>query len=146
VGVTLGYRRSRADFHPADIVVTHTQPASATRTFTTDRETTWARVIDSGVRATGRLVSSEAWRLDVEAALMPLTRARLDISLPDKYPGQRLSFEAMAWSGFGRATIERRWGRLSGGLSVWVSGARGYRESARYGQRAGGAALSIGLR
>jgi hypothetical protein len=130
-GVAVGYRQSRADFLPADLVVTHTQPPSETRAFTTDRETTWVRVLESGARA-ARVVSRERWRLTIEGAALPFTRGRLRISLPDKYPGERFSFEAMSFGARGRVVLERHIRTASVGVELTLHGAWPYASTPRY--------------
>jgi hypothetical protein len=145
-GVTLGYQRARSDFLPADIVVTHTQPPSETRMFTTSRETTWSRRLESGVVIRRLLVSPrERWFVRVDAALLPMTRARLDIELPDKYPGQRLAYETMAFGARGSVTVERRWRRYGAGVEAGYAGAWDYPSAGRYTRRAGGVAGFVTL-
>lgn len=48
LAVVFGWQRDRADFLPADRVVTHTQPPSETREFITDRERTVSQTFEVG--------------------------------------------------------------------------------------------------
>jgi len=133
-GVALGYRRSRARFAPGDRIITHSQPASETREFTTARETTVSRVIESGFTTSGRFAMPGGWRLTVRADLLPLTRAKLSVSLPDKYPGEDLSAEARALGANARVALERR-GRVNVGAAFDAGGAWSYRKTQSYGRR-----------
>ncbi len=80
------FRRDRSDFLPADIVVTHSNPPSETRRFTTDREHTTSQVHNLLVDLSKPTVLSARWTLVVGATLSPLVFARLTTRLPDKYP------------------------------------------------------------
>lgn len=145
-GVTLGYQRSRSEFLPADIVVTHTQPPSETRTFTTTRETTWSRRLESGVGIRRQMMSPrETWHVEAEVALLPMTRARLDVDLPDKFPGQRLAYETMAFGLRTRVSVERRWTRYGVGVEGGYGGGWDYRSAGLYSRRAGGIAGYVTL-
>ncbi len=145
-GVTLGYQRARAEFLPADIVVTHTQPPSETRTFTTTRETTWSRRLESGVEIRREMTSPrETWHVAATVALLPMTRARLDVELPDKFPGQRLAYETMAFGLRSRISVERRWRRYGVGVEGGYDTAWDYPSDGRYSRRAGGIAGFITL-
>jgi hypothetical protein len=136
MSLAIGYRRSRADFPPDDRIVTHTQPASVTRTFTTDRETTFSHVIDVGLNAATTRPVSAHWMITGVVALAPVTRARLVTELPDKYPGQDIVFEALAFGCTGSLSIVRAWTHLGAGLGVDAGVARGYHRAADYRQHA----------
>lgn len=143
-GVALGYRRSRARFPPGDRVITHSQPASETREFTTARETTVSRAIESGFTTTGRFAMPGGWRLTVRADLLPLTRAKLSVSLPDKYPGEDISAEAQALGVNARVSFERR-GRVNVGAAFDAGGAWSYRNTRAYGRRSFAVAAFLGV-
>ena len=143
-GVAIGYRRSRARFPPDDRIITHSQPPSETREFTTARETTVSRVIESGFTTSGRFAMSGGWRLTVRADLLPLTRAKLSISLPDKYPGEDISAEAQALDANVRVSFERR-GRVNVGAAIDAGGAWGYKKTQSYGRRNFAVAAFVGL-
>src|SRR5687768_15160742 len=103
----VGWRRDRADFYPADRVVSHTVPPSETRELTADRERTVSQTFEVGVSGTVRARVS-AWRIEASARLVPALRARLLTQLPDKYPGRDIVFTAAGWSGCGRVEVMRR--------------------------------------
>lgn len=144
-GVALGYRRSRADFPPDDRIITHSIPPSETREFTTDRETTVSRVIASGLTARARWRTGARWQVTLDADVLPITRSRLVISLPDKYPGQDIVGDALAFGAKARVTVERRSGHLTAGVAVTTSGAWGYRSTAHYHQQGVGVAAFVGV-
>lgn len=145
IGVAVGYRRSRADFLPEDIYVTHTQPVSTARTFTTTRETTVSGVIQSGVTADARWGPIRGWHVALAAEGLPLTRARLVITLPDKYPAPIVN-DARAFAARGRVTVERPWSRLVVGAAVRASGAWGYRRTAGYHEDGAGVGVFVRIR
>lgn len=144
LGVTIDYRRSRADFRPDDIVVTHTMPASVTRTFTTDRETTISRVIESGVAAV-RTHEVGPWMIDVDAAVLPLSTAQLTIQLPDKYPGQDLIVGVHAISARGGVTVARRAGPIAIGVRASAAGSWSFGATPTYSDRGGGVMAFVRL-
>ena len=143
-GVALGYRRSRARFPPDDRIITHSQPASETREFTSARETTISRVIESGFTTSGRFPIPGGWRLTVRADLLPLTRAKLTVSLPDKYPGEDVTAEAQSLAVNARVSFERR-GRVNIGAAFDAGGARGYKKTQAYGRRNFAVAAFVGV-
>lgn len=139
LALRVAWRRERAEFHPADRVVTHTQPPSETREWTTDRETTVSQTFEAGVEG--------AWRrggLTIGAHASPAINARLLTLLPDKYPGREIIFYAAGWGVGGRAAFTQPLGPVTAG--VWIAGekAGSYRESARYSRSAIAAGLSLG--
>lgn len=144
-GVTLVYRRSRATFPPDDRIITHTQPPSETREFTTARETTTSRNIESGVHAHARFRVRGNWHLTIRSDLLPLARAKLIVSLPDKYPGQDIVAEARAFSAELRTTVERRTTRTRAGVGVDLCGAKGYDRAASFGRRGVSVFLFFGV-
>lgn len=133
-GVTIGYRQSRAIFRPADRVVTHTQPPSVTREFTSDRETTWSHIFESGVTADFTPLSQNGRRLSIAMEALPLTRARLTISLPDKYP-ENISGDAVAFGARGRVTYEQPLARVTIGGAAALDGVWGYQRASKYDLR-----------
>jgi hypothetical protein len=142
LGVTVGYRRSKMDFLPSDRIVTHSQPPSETREPVGGDETTWSHVVESGVTAS-RALALGGWRLDLGAEALPITRARLVVSLPLKYPGEPIRQDTFGIGARGEASLERHLGRVTLGASVSLAGAWGYREKASYHERRTGAALFI---
>ena len=134
----LAWRRDRADFHPADRVVTHTQPPSETREWIIDRETTVAQTFETGVEGTWT-----SGGLTVRAHASPVINSRLLVLLPDKYPGRDIVFYALGWGVGARASFARSVGPVTAG--VWVSGEQfgSYLERARYSRRALAAGVSV---
>ena len=49
----------------------------------------------------------KAWRIELDGDASPTTIARLDIELPDKYPGRVISFTALAFGVSGQLRIIR---------------------------------------
>jgi len=143
LGVSLGYRRSRADFPPDFVNVTHTLPASSSRTFTTDRETTWSQVIESGFTADADWPIGARWRATLSTDALPITRGRLTISLPDKYPGMDINAEALSFGAHVRATIERVTGRCVVGGGATFSGAWSYGRASSYSEHAAGVTIYV---
>jgi hypothetical protein len=147
LGVVLSYRRSKMTFFPADIVVTRGLPPTETRTPTDDPETTWSHVVRSGVSASVPLGSKKGWSVDLDTDATPLTRARLDISLPVKYPNQILKQDTFNFGVTGSLRAERQLGRTTLGVGINLAGVWGYGgTSARYGERALGVGIWIGHR
>jgi hypothetical protein len=135
VGVTVGYRRSAMDFLPSDRIVTRRQPPSETREPVGGDETTWSHVIESGLTAAAPVDLGARWRLLADAEALPLTRARLTISLPLKYPGELIRQDTFSFTARGRLALERHAARVSLGMALTLGGAWGYRSRANYQQR-----------
>jgi hypothetical protein len=145
LGVAVGYRRSRADFPPDFIIVTHTQPPSTSRTFTTDRETTTSQVIESGFTADAGWLIGRAWRVRASVDALPITRGRLTVSLPDKFPGIDINAEALAFGARGRMSVERTVGRITIGAGATLAGAWSYRQTSAYNDRGAGVTAFVTL-
>jgi len=141
-GVTMGFARARADFLPADLVVTHTQPPSVASTFTTDRESTVSRLVQSGFTAAARWPFGHGWHAEIALDGLPIVSARLTTSLPDKFASNIVD-SALSFAVRGRALVEHRLGRMTAGLEVGGSGARGYRHGAAYHERSVAAGLFL---
>lgn len=139
----LGYGRDRAEFLPDDRVVTHTQPPTVTRTFITDRETTIAQIMQAGATAHRDRVK-EAWRARFEVGVQPVVASRLLIRLPDKYPGVDFLYSALGFGGGALWTLEHGGRRVRAGVTLSVSGARAYRNSATYATRRAGVDFFVG--
>jgi hypothetical protein len=77
------------------------------------------------------------WRVAITAEALPIVRARLITSLPDKYDHDIVN-DALAFGASGRMTIEHSWSRLVGGAAVTANGAWGYRRTAEYHQHSVG--------
>lgn len=135
MGVTLGYRRSEMDFLPSDRIVTRSRPPSETREPVGGDETTWSHVIESGVTAAAPFDLGARWRLLANIEALPLTRARLTISLPLKYPGELIRQDTFGFGARGRLAVERHAARVSLGAALTLGGAWGYQSTANYQQR-----------
>jgi hypothetical protein len=135
LGVTAGYRRSEMDFLPSDRIVTRSLPPSETREPVGGDETTWSHVVESGVTLRAPFDVGGGWRLIVDGEGLPLTRARLTISLPLKYPGELIRQDTFSFGARGRLAVERLTGRVSLGASLTLGGAWGYQSGANYQQR-----------
>jgi hypothetical protein len=144
-GATIGYRRSTMDFLPSARIVTHTRPPSETREPVGGDETTWSHVIEWGVTAARTRALSPAWQLTADVEALPVTRARLTVSLPLKYPGELIRQDTFGFGARGRIAVERRVGRLRPGGAVTVGGVGGYRRTARYHERRLGAEVFVRL-
>jgi len=143
LGVTIGYRRSAADFLPSDRIVTRSRPSSETREPVPGHENTAARTIDSGVTAR-RMTTVGGWSFVSTIDVLPLARARLSVELPDKYPGETIAGEVLGFSTRGSVRFEpataARWGvEISGAL------AHGYRQTQTFSGHAIGGALYLRL-
>jgi hypothetical protein len=103
------YRQDRAEFHPADRVVTHTKPPSESREHITTRETTISHVheVRVGVAAGWRM--GRGWRGEASLAAAPTTFARLVTKLPDKYPGRDITFDAIVLAAAADVSLRREW-------------------------------------
>jgi hypothetical protein len=145
LGVVVEYRRSRANFLPDYRVVTHSQPASETREFTTDRETTVSHVLGSGFTADVELAAGAGWRLSVGGDVLPAVRGWLVTKLPDKYPGQDIVAEALNFGAAARLSLERRWARVAAGVRGDARGVWHYHRSAQYRERGAGVAIFVTL-
>jgi hypothetical protein len=121
ISVGYGYRRDRADFLPADIVVTHSSPPSTTRTHTVAREMTTSEQHRIPVRATHERTLGASWSVEAHGELTPMVRARLTTELPDKYPGRKIRSDAV---GFGAAAEVRLVRRTGLPLFVGILGGR----------------------
>lgn len=141
--VVVAWRRDRADFHPADRIVTHTQPPSETREFITDRERTVSQTFEIGVEGVVGAPIGGGWKLEATARLVPALRARLLVQLPDKYPGRDIVFSAAGWSGSGRIDVMRAAGQMDVGAWISVEQAGSYRRTAEFDRTAAAIGLLI---
>jgi len=135
LGVRVGYRRSAMDFLPSDRIVTHTEPPSEVREPVGGDETTWSHVIESGFTATSPPIGASGWRLRAGFEATPITRARLVIALPLKFPGQRIRQDTFGGGFGGWLDIERPVGSLTLGAGLRMSRVWSYGGSARYFER-----------
>ena len=89
LGVTVGYRRSRADFPPDVVVVTHTIPPSTMRTVTSDPETTISQVVESGFIGDAHWRLGGAWHLSASNRRASNHARRADGVAPRQVPRRR---------------------------------------------------------
>lgn len=101
------FRQDHADYLPADVVVTHSNPPSESRRFTTDPEETISRVQELLVDFARAVNVSDRWRVVVGGTVSPLLLARLTTRLPVKYPGQDIVADAKGGGVYGRAQLVR---------------------------------------
>lgn len=146
IGMTFGYRHDAADFLPDDRIVTHTSPASITRTFITDREFTSSQVIAVGADVERVHTLSGGWQIRLGAGVQPLVAARLLIQLPDKYPGVDLTFAAFSAGATAHWSLERNAGRLRLGIAMQAAATHGYRQSSLYSSRGVNVSVFAGTR
>ena len=143
IAVVVGWQRDRADFLPADRVVTHTQPPSETREWITDRERTVSQTFEVGAEGLVTASAGPRWHINAVARLYPAVRARLLVQLPDKYPGRDIVFTAAGWSGSGRVSLTRLFGTAEAGAWVSIEQGGSYRRSADFDRNAAAAGLVI---
>ncbi len=129
------YRRDLADFLPADIVVTHSQPPSVSRRFTTDREQTLSQVHEIPIDASRRAALSSAWRLVVGASVSPIIFARLTTHLPDKYP-EPIVADARAFGIEARVELRRLGRRWPVAFGLGWGKSWSYKASQQFGRDA----------
>jgi len=146
VGLTIGLRHDAADFLPDDRIVTHSLPASTTRTFITDREFTASNVFSFGIDAERVLALDRHWRLSYGAGVKPIMRAQLVVQLPDKYPGVDLTFVAASAGAGAHVAIEHESARWRVGVTMRGVGAWAYRPSAAYTLQSASIAIEAGVR
>jgi len=144
LSITAGYRRDRAEFLPDDRIVTHTVPASMTRTFITDRETTTSQRLAFGLGMERTLAVGNEWTATFGAAAQPVVRAQLVIQLPDKYPGVDLRYTALGAGASAFCTLTRRVGQWHTGVTVNGGGVWAYRSTAAYELRSLSVSVFVG--
>lgn len=133
--LTGAYRRSTMDFLPALRIVTHSRPPSETEEPVGADETTWSHVWTMGLAVSAPLYAGRRWQTAATIEVTPLTLARLDVSLPLKYPGEIISRNTFGLGARGRLSVEYRWTRFGIGGAVTVGGVSGYSTPAHYQER-----------
>jgi hypothetical protein len=91
------YRRDSTRFLPTDRIVTHSNPASISRTPIGGNETTVSETHEFAIGLSRPAALSSRWRLTGGADVFPVLLARLTTRLPKKYPGQDIVFLAKGW-------------------------------------------------
>ncbi len=146
VGMNVGLRHDAAEFLPDDRIVTHSLPASTTRTFITDREFTTSNVFSFGIDAERVHAIDAHWRVRYGADVQPIMRAELLVQLPDKYPGVDLTFVALSAGARAHLALEHERARWRIGVAVRGAGAWAYRPSAAYTKRSVSITVEAGIR
>ncbi|OFW24543.1 MAG: hypothetical protein A3G21_18490 [Acidobacteria bacterium RIFCSPLOWO2_12_FULL_66_21] len=140
-GLGYAHRHDHARFHDGDGITTTAMPASVVHRLVTTREDTTSQLhVVSWIAETSRDVGRRG-SFAVRADIAPLARARLTVVLPDKYPGQRLVFDArIAAASFG---VRYAWmaGKWSVGAGAKAGRTFGWQRSARMTLRS----LSVSL-
>jgi hypothetical protein len=145
LGVTIGYRRTDMDYLPSDRIVTHRRPPSEVREPVAGNENTWSHVLESGFMAGTAVVIGPRWLVTLDLDALPITRARLNVSLPDKYPGEISRADAFSFGAQARLAAARKSPRLSAGAAITLGGAWGYRSTAHYHARHAGGQVFLTL-
>jgi hypothetical protein len=145
IPVRVGYalRRDYADFHPADIVVTHTRPPSTSRRFTTDQEFTTSTVQELTIDASHTFRPAAQWQLVGTLSGSPVVAARIATVLPQKYPGEVIRASAFAAAFAARLQAEAVSGTVRWVASVEWGRATGYQASRSFDRDA--LELSVGV-
>jgi len=144
-GVSGGYRvrLDFADFLDGDKTITRNGVLVSQSTVTT-REYTRAQTHDLFVSATASTTRTSLWQLRVRGDLAPVSLNRLAIELPDKYPGQTLTYQTTNLMTSGRLDVIRGTGRWP--LVFTVLGERSWncREAQWVRRSSVGAGVSVG--
>lgn len=138
----LAYARDQMKFPASISTTTHTMPPSSTSSLSTTRESTTSDVVDLGVRYE-RTRMSGVWEWSGAIDLMPVTSARLTTYLPDKYD-HPVRFNALGFSGAGRAAITRHAGRARIALHAGVGAGREYRKTSAFRREFASAGIAFG--
>ena len=142
--VGYSYRRDRANFLPSDSVTTHTKPPSETRFFNTARETTYSGVQGLDLGIARRHAITNAWSVNWTIDATPITLARLNTVLADKYPGQDIIFIAKAFSAEPSVEFSRAIGGWRLGVRADYAHSWSYSASRQVNRNWTGVGVSIG--
>jgi hypothetical protein len=141
----LRYTQRRADFLPADRVVTHTRPPSETHEFVTTREFTTSHEMRVGMSVAIAGDASGGWRVEAVGAGWPVVGGRLVTELPDKYPGRDIVFGALGFGGEARVTLVRPIGSAMVTVTVHATIVRPYDDASSLRQHTLGAGVTLGF-
>jgi hypothetical protein len=125
-------------------VLTHTNPPSATRRLTLDREQTVSQVHALPIDLARPVKVSLHWTLAGGATLSPLVLARLTTMLPDKYPGQKILFQAKVMELEGRAELARTGGHWPVVFGVKYGKTWSYVKAQQFSRDAAQASVRVG--
>ena len=142
----MGYswRRDRANFLPSDSITQHSQPPSEARFFNPGREVTYSDVHGLQVGLARRHQLANQWSLEWTIDAMPITVARLNTVLPDKYPGRDIIFIAKSFSLEPSVRVSRAIDNWRIEIQANYSESLPYSDSHRFAGRWFGAGVSLG--
>jgi len=138
-GAALGYRYDSARYHKGIGIVTMTAPPSETRRLVTTREFVSSRMLEGAV-----FMSARRRAFAVTADVVPAAAARLQVDLPDKYPGRLLVFGARYSSAGAEVRYARRIGPARAGMGVRAHATWPWRHAAEVHRRSFGVFLEMG--
>lgn len=143
----LGYvfRRDVTEFRSTERLLTHSNPASASRTPINTHETTISSVQEIPFGVSRQIAVARGWVLTAGTDVAPVATARLTTILPEKYPGQEIVFEATVATLAARAQVD--WVRQRWPLTLVVEYGRtwSYRSSNQFGRDSLKAGVRFGL-
>lgn len=122
IGLRYEYRRDHARFNDGDGITTTSTPRSVTHRLVTTRETTTSQIHTVSWLAEREQTAGRHGTVAVRVNASPVALARLIVELPDKYPGQRLAYQAKVAA----VGVDVRYRRALGGWMVGA-GVRGER-------------------
>ena len=129
--VGYSFRRDHSQFLPTDRIVTHTNPPSEVRSPTFGRETTISQAHEIAIEVSRPGTLAQVWRLVPIAEFSPLIFGRLITTLPDKYPGRDIIFDAKSIGvGAGLQFVRRQ--RVPVVVSLRYRQAWGYQRARQY--------------
>jgi hypothetical protein len=145
VRMSVGYRLrwDRFDFHVGHTTTTRNGVLIAAGDVTSP-EMTDSKLHEflAGFRAARRLAGG--WHLNVSGEMSPMTRARLSVQLPEKYPGEDLVFLARVFATSARVAIAHDGKRWPVEIAARVGRTWSYRSTERLSLSTLGIALSAG--
>ncbi len=136
------YRRDMTEYHSNERIVTHSQPRSETRTPINTHETTISNVHEVAVGLAKEGPVAGRWRLLAGADISPVMLARLTTILPEKYPGQRILFQAKGAALAARVQLVQQRSRWPIALTAHYGRTWSYRASSQFDRDA----LQVGVR
>lgn len=126
-GLGYVYRRDTADYHEGTRITTMTKPPSELRELVTTREFVTSRIHEVQWFAEWTPRPSLAFTVTASPAVL----ARLEIELPDKYPGELLRFDAAAGLLSAEAMLSRDAGPVHLAFGLRAAQSFSWREASR---------------
>lgn len=139
------YRRDVTEFHSTERLLTHSRPPTESRTPISTHETTISQVQEIPVGVSKQVAMRSRWLLTAGADFSPIASARLTTELPEKYPGQEISFEAKIATLTARAQVDGRLGHWLVTLRVAYGRTWSYRSSEQFSRDSLQGGVQIGL-